>query len=90
MTIARRSVGDQPKRWVTFWRRTPAFFDQVRVLNEIDFESGDSSRALVGFSVRYRSFAGICHRQMPEDELNFDLIKIGTRWSIEKIWSPIC
>jgi hypothetical protein len=90
VTIARLSSGDLPKRWVKFWRRTPSFFDQQRILKEMGVDLPDRSRVLVSYSVRYRSFAGICGRRVPEDEVNFELVKVRSHWTIEKIWSPIC
>lgn len=90
ITIAKRSTGDQPEKWVAHRRKTPEFFDQMRVLKEMDFESPGRSKVLVSFSVRYRTFAGLCERRVPEDELNFELSKRKSRWTIDRIWSPIC
>lgn len=90
LTIAERTRGDQPRIWAAYWRRTPAFFDQTRVLQEMDFESPGRLKVLVSFSVRYRTFAGMCDRRVPDDELNFELSKRNSRWAIDRIWSPIC
>lgn len=90
VAISQRSRGDQPKRWVEQWRHASEFFDQTRVLKEMDFESPRRSKALVSFSVTYRTFAGLCGRHAPEDELNFELSKKQSQWAIDRIWSPIC